>query len=518
MMGDGVNSVGWTSSNSKELAITQFMYDTMTLEIKEFDIYVNKNKSFGFSGEYNKFDFQSVVLHELGHGAGLCHNDDLDSVMYPYISMGEIKRSLSSVDEMLIGEKYPAGLITGRILNFKGNPAYYPGYPAYLKVSDTQSLITRTGVAGSDGTFEIDSVPEGYATIFFDAYNYSLFSSEPVISLWYLNRFSLSEADKVRIQYMVNTNFGDLFLPEETVIRINGRNRYHTAELAARRFFAEPAAVVIASGLNFPDALVASSLGGALKAPVLLVTKSNIPAESASYIQSVRPDKVYIIGGTGVISDDVKNQLKSLGVKDAIRLGGVDRFETSVKVAEKVMEITGSEPDSLFICNGLNFPDALSISALSYFSKTPILLTLAEKLPFSVKSFISRHYSVQKIVIGGEGVVSSRIYDEINASERWAGKDRYETCAVVAKNSILRGLNVNSAAIAVGENFPDGLVAGFFAGSEKIPVLLTEKFKIPSPVNSFVIQHKDSIQSAFIVGGHGAVDFSLQNQVRNLIK
>lgn len=518
MMGDRINSVGWAYLDTRELAITQFMYDTETLEIKEFDVYVNRTKSFGLLGENNKYDFQSVVLHELGHGAGLCHSNDQDSVMYPFISMGEIKRSLSSVDEMLIGQKYPAGMMTGRILNFKGNPVYYPGYPAYIKVSDTQSQITRIGITRSDGTFEVDSVPEGYATIFFEAYNYSLFSSEPVISSWYLNRLSPDEADWVRAQYMVDTNLKNIFLLEEIVIRINGRNRYHTAELAARRFFPESAVIVIASGLNFPDALVASSLGGVLKAPVLLVTKSSIPAESVSYIQSARPDKAYIIGGTGVISEDIKIQLKNLGVKDIIRLGGIDRFETSVKVAEKVVEIAGSEPDNLFICNGLNFPDALSISALSYFSKNPVLLTSKDKLPSSVKSFISRHYSSEKIVIGGEGVVSRGIYYEISASGRWAGKDRYETCAAIATNSILRGLAVGSAAIAVGDNFPDGLVAGFFAGNEKIPVLLTKKFEMPSPVNSFLIRHKDSIQSAYIAGGLGVVDYSLQNQVRNLIQ
>jgi hypothetical protein len=45
-----------------------------------------------------QYDFESVVAHELGHGLGLGHSTDTNSVMYPYLGTGTARRSLTSND------------------------------------------------------------------------------------------------------------------------------------------------------------------------------------------------------------------------------------------------------------------------------------------------------------------------------------------------------------------------------------------------------------------------------------
>jgi uncharacterized repeat protein (TIGR01451 family) len=45
-----------------------------------------------------KYDFQTVVTHELGHALGLGHSPDPASVMYPYLAAGQARRGLTSAD------------------------------------------------------------------------------------------------------------------------------------------------------------------------------------------------------------------------------------------------------------------------------------------------------------------------------------------------------------------------------------------------------------------------------------
>jgi uncharacterized repeat protein (TIGR01451 family) len=50
----------------------------------------------------HQYDFETVAMHELGHGIGLGHSTDKTSVMYPTLSDGVAKRGLSATDLTLI--------------------------------------------------------------------------------------------------------------------------------------------------------------------------------------------------------------------------------------------------------------------------------------------------------------------------------------------------------------------------------------------------------------------------------
>lgn len=49
-----------------------------------------------------QFDFQTVATHELGHAIGLGHSTDETSVMFPYLSAGDVRRTLSASDVSII--------------------------------------------------------------------------------------------------------------------------------------------------------------------------------------------------------------------------------------------------------------------------------------------------------------------------------------------------------------------------------------------------------------------------------
>jgi uncharacterized repeat protein (TIGR01451 family) len=52
----------------------------------------------------NQYDFETVVMHELGHAIGLGHSTDTGSVMFPYLGTAQARRSLTESDLGLIDQ------------------------------------------------------------------------------------------------------------------------------------------------------------------------------------------------------------------------------------------------------------------------------------------------------------------------------------------------------------------------------------------------------------------------------
>jgi putative cell wall-binding protein len=67
--------------------------------------------------------------------------------------------------------------------------------------------------------------------------------------------------------------------------------------------------VYVATGLNFPDALAAAAAAGRLGGPVLLVGPTSIPADTQAELGRLKPGRIVVAGGSGVVSDGVLNQL-----------------------------------------------------------------------------------------------------------------------------------------------------------------------------------------------------------------
>jgi hypothetical protein len=102
--------------------------------------------------------------------------------------------------------------------------------------------------------------------------------------------------------------------------------------------------VYVATGENFPDALGAASAAAVQGGPVLLVTKTAIPAETKAELTRLSPDVIYVSGGTAVVSDNVFNQLKAYA-PTVTRVAGTNRYATAVEVSKSAFPATGGGGD-----------------------------------------------------------------------------------------------------------------------------------------------------------------------------
>ncbi len=103
----------------------------------------------------------------------------------------------------------------------------------------------------------------------------------------------------------------------------------------------------------------------------------------------------------------------------------------------------------------------------------------------------------------------SNVYDGAKAVKRIGGANRYETSAKLAAESYPES---KLGVYATGEDFPDALIAGNYAGRKEAPVLLVKRDSLPEVIEKYTEESK--IERATIIGGVNAVS----DKVFNLIK
>jgi putative cell wall-binding protein len=95
-----------------------------------------------------------------------------------------------------------------------------------------------------------------------------------------------------------------------SVVRYAGDSRFDTAAVVSKQTFAPGvAAVYIASGSGFPDALSGAPLAGRRPAPILLTGRDALSPSVMTELERLRPHSIIVLGGPGAVSDAVKQQL-----------------------------------------------------------------------------------------------------------------------------------------------------------------------------------------------------------------
>jgi VCBS repeat-containing protein len=95
-----------------------------------------------------------------------------------------------------------------------------------------------------------------------------------------------------------------------TVTRLAGANRYATSAAISKASFSPGVPVAyIATGTGFADALSGAPVAGIAGGPILLVPGTSIPSVIATELGRLKPARIVILGGTGVVSAGVATAL-----------------------------------------------------------------------------------------------------------------------------------------------------------------------------------------------------------------
>ena len=118
----------------------------------------------------------------------------------------------------------------------------------------------------------------------------------------------------------------------------------------------------------------------------------------------------------------------------------------------------------------------------------------------------------------GEGTAAA-IGQRVFAVERLAGETRYATSAAVAEEALTRGITASTTWLATGTAFPDGLVAGAAAGSDRGVLLLVNGSDLAGSPESagFLTDHAAEIDRLHIAGGPAAISAGVQSEVAGIL-
>ncbi|WP_052085601.1 cell wall-binding repeat-containing protein [Clostridium sp. HMP27] len=292
--------------------------------------------------------------------------------------------------------------------------------------------------------------------------------------------------------------------------RLAGNNRYQTGAEIVGKGWTTSDYVVIASGEGFADALCAAPLAKKYNAPILLTGKNTLDLNTKNELKRLNVKNVFIVGGTGVVSDSVNSEIKGMTI-ETTRIAGKNRFETSLEVAKNLGESSG-----VVVTNGFGFADALSIAPVAAQGGMPILLTDKADLSDQVKGFLSNKSYEKSYIVGGSGVVSDKIASQLKNVTRLGGSSRYGTNAAVL-NQFSNEFNYDKVYVASGANYPDALCGSALAALSNSPLILVGTSVDSSVMSSIKAKH-DTYNNVIILGGTGVVsDIVADNVVSGAI-
>lgn len=229
----------------------------------------------------------------------------------------------------------------------------------------------------------------------------------------------------------------------------------------------------------------------------------------------MKANSVYIIGGAGVISQNVMNEIIALGGDgvgkiSAVRIAGQNRYETANLIADR----TGNK-NRFILANGNVFADALSVSAYSAQTKIPIMLTDGKTLDAKTEKRLNSASEV--IIIGGSNSVSGPIGDKLRQNgvtvSRISGRDRIDTGIEVSKKLFP---NNKVFIVAYGYDFPDSLVGAPLAAKYGGTILLSDSKSLSPAVDAYLNSVKPS--NIIVLGGNNSISASIYNALDLKIK
>ncbi|MFZ3372771.1 MAG: cell wall-binding repeat-containing protein [Desulfitobacteriaceae bacterium] len=307
--------------------------------------------------------------------------------------------------------------------------------------------------------------------------------------------------------------------------RLSGQDRFQTAKAISEQFNSGTVQdVIITSGNNFPDALSASVLAKKLNAPILLVdSKVQGSSEAFNYISQHlnKSGTVHIIGGQSIIGSDFEAQLIQLGYQGIERIGGYDRYDTNVLIAQK-LAVAKNTP--VVFASGENFPDALSISSIASSKGWPILLVGKDYLAQGIKDYVSNEQPSQVYIVGGTSVVSENVKSQIQSIvpnisiSRLAGQNRFDTNASIIQTFAPNPKNIY---FATGFGFADALAGSVLAAMTGDPIVLVDPNSnvLPPKMITYLSNVNNSKNPAQIItfGGSTVVPDSQINSADSIL-
>ena len=219
---------------------------------------------------------------------------------------------------------------------------------------------------------------------------------------------------KIGGEKSISNEVATQLLPEGSKVKsYKGADRYATnAEIIKE--FKDADTCIIASGENFADSLSIGAYATKNGYPIVLVQKNKINDVTKQALKNSKIKKCYIVGGENSVSKSLEKELPQV----IERIAGNDRYETSLKIADKFYK----DAEGAYLASGEVFADSLAINPIAAKFDVPLILTPKDKLPQKTLEYLEKSKIIQVAIIGGEKTVSKQIQQELAKNNQEVAK------------------------------------------------------------------------------------------------
>lgn len=210
------------------------------------------------------------------------------------------------------------------------------------------------------------------------------------------------------------------------VKRLGGPDRFATANLIAGELrtvldakgipFSGKAFVT--TGMDFPDALLASPVAFSAQRPILLVGRTGLDANLRATITALGVTELQIVGSTTSVPTTVETAMAAMpGVTVRRVASASDKYAMTVAFANWARAEEGFTCSDAGIATGDKFPDALAAGPLQGSTKSLVILTPPTYLDARVRALLEENYADAEHVrfLGSTAAVSQTARDAIIA-------------------------------------------------------------------------------------------------------
>ncbi len=203
------------------------------------------------------------------------------------------------------------------------------------------------------------------------------------------------------------------------------------------------------------------------------------------------------------------------------RVAGGDRFYTAAAISQAAFPNPAANTLTVFVANGLDFPDALAAAPAAAKAGGPLLLTMPGAVPAATMNELQRLKPAKIYVAGGPAVVSDAVLSQLaqvqpnQAVERLYGGSRFDTSITISEKIFGTSAAGSTAYLASGLGFPDALSAGGAAGANGQPVVLVNGGLTTVDQGTVDALHALSVTKVKIVGGSSIVSDGFLNSLQS---
>ncbi|HEX7490532.1 MAG TPA: M14 family zinc carboxypeptidase [Candidatus Limnocylindrales bacterium] len=262
--------------------------------------------------------------------------------------------------------------------------------------------------------------------------------------------------------------------------------------------------VYLVSGTAYADAVAAGPAAARDEATILYTDKDSLPVNVANELVLLRPTRLVLVGGAGVISDSVITRATSL-LGPGLRVERIDAgssWDIAAALSERDFK---PGVDTVVVASSGNFFNGLVAGPVAADLAAPLLLVAAGSLPSVTAAELKRLTPRRVVLIGNSDDISADVEARIKAIvpnvERVSGSDRYATAAAVRSRFFATptGVVATSGVTELG-----GLAAVPVAAADRAPILLTQDGdQLPTATRDSLVESMP--RRIFIAGSIGDI-------------